>query len=39
MAQPKYTTHLGMVDILPDEVRKWQYLENLIPGGGTQVQF
>lgn len=30
MAQPKYTTHLGMVDILPDEVRKWQYLENLI---------
>ena len=25
-----YTTHLGMVDILPDEVRKWQYLENLI---------
>lgn len=30
MAQAKYTTHLGMVDILPDEVRKWQYLENLI---------
>ena len=30
MAQSKYTTHLGMVDILPDEVRKWQYLENLI---------
>ena len=30
MAQPKYTTHLGMVDILPDEIRKWQYLENLI---------
>jgi histidyl-tRNA synthetase len=30
MAQPKYTTHLGMVDILPDEVRKWQFLENLI---------
>ncbi len=30
MAQPKYTTHLGMVDILPDEARKWQYLENLI---------
>lgn len=30
MAQPKFTTHLGMVDILPDEVRKWQYLENLI---------
>lgn len=30
MAQPKYTTHLGMVDILPDDVRKWQYVENLI---------
>jgi histidyl-tRNA synthetase len=30
MAQPKYTTHHGMVDILPDEVRKWQFLENMI---------
>jgi len=30
MAQSTYTTHLGMVDILPDEVRKWQFLENLI---------
>lgn len=30
MAQPKYATHLGMVDILPDDVRKWQTLENLI---------
>lgn len=30
MAQAKYTTHLGMVDILPDEIRKWQFLENLI---------
>ncbi len=30
MAQPKYSTHLGMVDILPDEIRKWQFLENLI---------
>ena len=30
MAQAKYSTHLGMVDILPDEARKWQYLENLI---------
>jgi len=30
MAQPKYTTHHGMVDILPEEVRKWQFLENLI---------
>ncbi|MEX2456243.1 MAG: histidine--tRNA ligase, partial [Balneolaceae bacterium] len=30
MAQAKYSTHLGMVDILPDEARKWQFLENLI---------
>lgn len=30
MAQAKYTTHLGMVDILPDEVRKWQFIEQLI---------
>lgn len=30
MAQAKYTSHHGMVDILPDEVRKWQYVENLI---------
>ena len=30
MAQPKYSTHLGMVDILPDDVRKWQALEKLI---------
>src|SRR6056297_4022559 len=30
MAQPLYSTHLGMTDILPDDVRKWQYLENLI---------
>ncbi len=30
MAQPKFTTHHGMVDILPDDVRKWQYLEKLI---------
>jgi histidyl-tRNA synthetase len=30
MAQPRYTTHSGMVDILPDDVRKWQFLENLV---------
>lgn len=30
MAEPTYTTHHGMVDILPDDVRKWQYLETLI---------
>lgn len=30
MAQPKYSTHPGMVDILPDDVRKWQALEQII---------
>lgn len=30
MAQPKYSTHLGMSDILPDETGKWQALECII---------
>lgn len=30
MAQKKFTTHHGMVDILPEEAVKWQYLEKLI---------
>lgn len=30
MAQATYTTHHGMVDILPDEARKWRALEELI---------
>ncbi|TVQ66999.1 MAG: histidine--tRNA ligase [Balneolaceae bacterium] len=30
MAQAKYTTHHGMVDILPDEAVKWRFLEELI---------
>lgn len=30
MAQKEFTTHNGMVDILPDEAAKWQYLEQLI---------
>lgn len=30
MAQPKYSTHVGMVDILPDEVGKWQTVERII---------
>ncbi|MFN1836182.1 histidine--tRNA ligase [Balneola sp. MJW-20] len=30
MAKPKYTTHLGMVDILPDESPKWRALEQII---------
>lgn len=39
MAQSKYTTHLGMVDILPDEVRKWQALENLIRAEAEKFNF
>ncbi|TVR19756.1 MAG: histidine--tRNA ligase [Balneolaceae bacterium] len=39
MAQAKYSTHLGMVDILPDEVRKWQFLENLIREEATKFNF
>ena len=30
MAQKQFSTHLGMVDILPDDAAKWQFLENLI---------
>ncbi|WP_138432126.1 histidine--tRNA ligase [Fodinibius saliphilus] len=30
MAQPTFSTHVGMVDILPDEVGKWQKLEQII---------
>ncbi len=30
MAQPTFSTHVGMVDILPDEVRKWQTIEHII---------
>lgn len=30
MAQPTFSTHVGMVDILPDEVGKWQALERIV---------
>ncbi len=30
MAKTKYSTHLGMVDILPGEVEKWRALEAII---------
>ncbi|MBN2732643.1 MAG: histidine--tRNA ligase [Balneolaceae bacterium] len=30
MTQPTFSTHLGMVDILPDETPKWQKLEQII---------
>lgn len=39
MAQPKYRTHLGMVDILPDEVRKWQFIEQLIRDEAAKFNF
>ena len=39
MAQPKFTAHKGMVDILPDEIRKWQHLENLIRGEAEKFNF
>lgn len=39
MAQPKYRTHLGMVDILPDEVRKWQFIEQLIREEASKFNF
>lgn len=30
MAKPKYTSHLGMTDLLPGEVEQWQALERII---------
>lgn len=30
MAQPKFSTHVGMSDILPNETPKWQQLEQII---------
>lgn len=39
MAKHKFSTHHGMVDILPDEVRKWQYLENLIHREAAKFNF
>ena len=39
MAQAKYTTHHGMVDILPDDIRKWHALENLIHEEAAKFNF
>jgi histidyl-tRNA synthetase len=39
MAQAKFTTHLGMNDILPGEVEKWQTLENLIRNEAKKFNF
>lgn len=39
MAKAKYTTHLGMVDILPDESPKWRALENIIHEEAARFNF
>lgn len=39
MAKAKYTTHLGMVDILPGEVEKWRALENIIHEEAAKFNF
>jgi histidyl-tRNA synthetase len=39
MAKPKYTTHLGMVDILPDESPKWRALEQIIHEEAAKFNF
>ena len=39
MAQAKYTSHHGMTDILPDDVRKWQFLEQLIHEEAAKFNF
>jgi histidyl-tRNA synthetase len=39
MAQPQFTTHNGMVDILPEESPKWQFLEQLIRNTARKFHF
>ncbi len=39
MAKPLFTTHTGMVDILPGEVEKWQQLEQLIRDTARRFHF
>jgi len=39
MAKTKYTTHLGMVDILPDDSPKWRALENIIHEEAARFNF
>ncbi|MEX2363579.1 MAG: histidine--tRNA ligase [Balneolaceae bacterium] len=39
MAKPKYTSHIGMVDILPDESPKWRALENIIHEEAAKFNF
>ncbi len=39
MAKAKYTTHLGMFDILPDESPKWRAIENIIHEEAAKFNF
>jgi histidyl-tRNA synthetase len=39
MAQPKYSTHQGMSDILPDETPRWQKLEQIIHETAREFSF
>jgi len=39
MANQKYQTHKGMVDILPDEISAWQHLEQIIRETAKQFHF
>lgn len=39
MAQAKFQTHHGMVDILPGESEKWQYLERIIRETAAEFHF
>ncbi len=39
MAKAKYTTHVGMVDILPGEVEKWRALEAIIHEEAARFNF
>lgn len=39
MASEKFTTHSGMVDILPEESPKWQFLEQLIRNTARKFHF
>lgn len=39
MAKPKYTSHVGMVDILPDESPKWRALEDIIHEEAAKFNF
>lgn len=39
MPKTKYSTHLGMVDILPGEVEKWRALEEIIHEEAARYNF